>query len=410
MEGFFTPSCGNGGGVFGWLGPMSDTAVLAAPSPDDATGERWRRVALVVALALAGLGWRFAVYLLTGRTGGPIGFIEAHCVWDCEWYSLLVENGYQREVGIPSQPERANWAFFPLYPMLVAVLVHGLGLTSAIAGFLLSNAMTIAAAVLARPLLETSRAYWFFVATLMVGPFSVLFSSLYSESLFVLLTVLTLRALRQSNYLRAAGWIALLSATRITGVLMLFALATQVIVDHRRQGGRWRDLPGRVLGDRNLLLAIFLAPVGLFAFMAFLWLHMGDALAFSHIQRSWERDLIGPLAAINGVISGGFRFEYQSLLEWSWLLAGLGGLALCYVLRLRGRLPEAVFCSMALLVSLSTGVSSMMRFVAGLAPLGMVTAELLTRWRWLAWLSLAIAIALDAAVTISWFDSAMFIM
>lgn len=390
---------------------MTETMSIATAKPNAASSERWpTRTALVIALALAGLGWRLALYLLTGRPGGPIGFIEAHCVWDCEWYTALIENGYQREVGMGAQAERANWAFFPLYPMLVGSLVHGLGLSPAIAGFVLSNAMTIAAAVQARPLLDTERSYWFFVATLMIGPFSVLFSSLYTESLFVLLTVLTLLALRRSNYLLAAGWIALLSATRITGVLMVFALAVQVIVDHRNQRGRWRDLPMRVLRDKDLLLAIFLAPVGLFAYMAFLWVHMGDALAFSHLQRSWERDLIGPLAAINGVISGGFRFEYQSLLEWSWLLAGLGGLVLCYVLRLRGRVAEAVFCAIALIVSLSTGVSSMMRFVAGLVPLGMVTSDLVTRWRWLTWLGLAVAVVLNAAITLSWFDSDMFIM
>lgn len=388
-----------------------NTVLTDAPGAAPAVSARLStRVLLVIALALAGIAWRFAVYLLSGHSGGPAEFVQAHCVWDCEWYTALIENGYQREVGTPTQPERANWAFFPLYPLLAGLLVHGLGMSSALAGFVLSNALTIAAAVLARPMLDTERSYWFFVATLMIGPFSVLFSSLYTESLFVLLTVLTFLALRKSNYLLAACWIALLSASRITGVLMVFALAVQVIVDHRKQGRLWRDLPMRVLRDRDLMLAIFLAPIGLFVYMAFLWVHMGDALAFSHIQRSWDREFRGPIAAISGVVAGGFSFEYLRLLEWSWLLAGLGGLVLCYVMRLRDRLAEAVFCAIALLASLSTGVGSMMRFVAGLVPLGMVSSELLTRWRWLAWVGLAVAVALDAAISISWFNSAMFIM
>lgn len=363
----------------------------------------------VLALALLGLAWRFAVSLLSGRDGGLTGFIEAHCVWDCDWYSSIITGGYQREIGMPGQPERANWAFFPLYPLLAGGLVHGLGLAPPLAGFVLSNLLTIVTALCARPLLGSERAYWFFIATLMIGPFSVLFSSLYTESLFILLTLLSLLALQRARYLAASGWIALLSATRVTGVLMVFGLAAQVIVDHRRAGGRWRDLPVR-LRDTDLLLAIFLAPLGLFAYMAFLWLHMGDALAFSHIQRGWGREMEGPLSAIADVFVGGWAMDYYALLQWSWVLVALAGLVLCVALAARGRLAEAIFCTLCILVSLSSGVGSMVRFVAGLLPLGMLASELLTRWRWLAWLALVVAIVLDAMLTIGWFNRSMLVM
>ena len=91
-------------------------------------------------------------------------------------------------------------------------------------------------------------------------------------------------------------------------------------------------------------------------------------------------------------------------------MVALIGLALSYALRLRQRLPEAIFCALSLLVSLSTGIGSMTRFVAGLVPLGMVASELLVRWRWLAWLGLIVAIVLDAAVTLGWFNRSMFVM
>jgi len=369
-----------------------------------------RRSALVLGLALIGLAFRFAVFLLSGRDGGLIGFVDAHCVWDCSWYWGIIVDGYHAEVGMPDDPERANWAFFPLYPLLAGVLVHGIGASPPLAGFLLSNLLTIGAAILVRPLLGTERAYWFFVATLMIGPFSVLFSSLYTESLFVLLTVLTLLALRRSNYLLAATWIALLSATRITGVLMVFALAVQVIVDHRKTGGRWRDLPMRVLRDSNLVLAIFLAPLGLFAFMAFLWLHTGDALAFSHIQRAWGREFEGPFSAIARLVAAGFTTDYFSFLQWSWVLVALVGLALSCLLGLRRRLPEAIFCALSLLTALSTGIGSMVRFVAGLVPLGMMASEVLTGRRWLSWVVLVEAIVLDAVVTLGWFNQSMLVM
>lgn len=348
--------------------------------------------------------------LLSGRDGGLMGFVEAHCVWDCDWYSSIIRDGYHLEVGTPEQPERANWAFFPLYPLLAGALVHGLGLTPPLAGFVLSNLLTIATAILARPLLGSERAYWFFVATLMIGPFSVLFSSLYTESLFILLTLLSMLALQRGKYLTAGGWIALLSATRVTGVLMVFGLVAQMVVDHRKAGKRWRDLPTRALRDTDLTLAIALAPLGLFAYMAFLWLHMGDALAFSHIQRGWGREMEGPLSAVANVFAGGWAMKYYTLLQWSWVLVGLAGLVLSALLAIRGRLAEAIFCTLSILASLSSGVGSMVRFVAGLLPLGMMASELLTRWRWLAWVALLVAILLDAVVTLGWFNRSMFVM
>lgn len=364
----------------------------------------------VVALALAGIAWRYLAFRLGGKGDGILAFIDAHCVWDCASYTSIIERGYDLEIGGYGQPERANWAFFPLYPLLASIPVKVFGLSPAASGFLISNIFICLAALFSRPLLGSERAYRFFVATLMVGPFSVLFSSLYTESLFILLTVLSIVALRNGSYLKAGGWIALLSATRITGVLMVFGMLAQVIVDHRKAGGAWLALPRRVLSDGNLVLAFLIAPLGLFAYMAFLHGLTGDALAFSHIQRSWGRGFDQPLAAIGEALGDGLVPEYYVLLQQAWAVAGIIGLALSAVLALRGRLAEATFCLLCLLASLSSGIGSMVRFTAGLAPLGMIASELLARWRWLAWVAFAAAMALDAAVSLGWYNQSMFVM
>ena len=75
---------------------------------------------------------------------------------------------------------------------------------------------------------------------------------------------------------------------------------------------------------------------------------------------------------------------------------------LCGVLFWRRQIPVAIFCTLCLVLGLTNGVESMLRFVAALAPLGIVLAQLLARWRWLSWLSLVVFVALDFAWTISW--------
>ena len=38
--------------------------------------------------------------------------------WDAEWYKELAEEGYK----LPRSSGMANWAFFPLYPMVCALI------------------------------------------------------------------------------------------------------------------------------------------------------------------------------------------------------------------------------------------------------------------------------------------------
>lgn len=343
--------------------------------------------------------------------GGDFGsFIAAHCVYDCGSYTSIIEGGYNLVIGEDEQPQRANWAFFPAYPLLAWPLVKLLGLSPALAGFIVSNLLIAVAATLSRPLFSKPESYWLFVATLMVGPFSVLFSSLYTESLFVLLTILTVRSLRLGAYLTAGSWIALLSATRITGVLMVFGLLAQVAADHHSSGGKWRTLPKRIFADANLLLAFLVAPLGLFAYMTFLYGLTGDPLAFSHIQRSWGRGLDLPIAAVLDAFANGWSLDYFGLLRKSWAIAAMFGLSLSAVLASRRRYAEAIFCALCIIASLSSGIGSMVRFVAGLAPLGMMLCDLVAVRRWTLVITLVLALLAGAVVTIGWFNKSMFLM
>jgi hypothetical protein len=83
-------------------------------------------------------------------------------------------------------------------------------------------------------------------------------------------------------------------------------------------------------------------------------------------------------------------------------VAALVGFALSGVLALRRQIPAALFCGLILLLSLTNGVESMVRFVAALAPLGIVLCQLLARWRPLFFLSLPLFVVLDFEWTIGW--------
>ena len=370
-----------------------------------------RRVVIVLALALAGIALRYAVFVWAKGGGSFANYVQALCVWDCGWYQSIADGGYDLAPGVRLRPGAANWAFFPLSPMLASVVAGVVGVPVAIGGFLVSNAAAVATAIVSRPIFrDRPDAYWLFATALLIGPFSFLFSSLHTEALFILLTTVALLALDRSHYVLAGLFAALLSATRVTGVLMVFALLTRAVQQHLETGGRWHNLPIALLRNPPLILGVALAPLGLFIYIAYLSHLVGDGFAFAHIQRAWGRDLVSPLDTIGALLTLPWPLTPAAMVTASWTVAALIGLAACLLLALQRRLPAAVFCVLCIVISLSAGPTSLVRFVAGLAPVGWALCEAISRWKpaWL--LVFPVAIILDIVLTIGWMNHSVFVM
>ncbi len=355
-----------------------------------------------VVLVFAGLAIRYAGYAAAVPGASPADFAQGMCRWDCNWYVRLAENGYD---GFPTPTliNAGNWAFFPLYPMLVAVVRNFTGLETIVAATGLSLVLCIAASRVAWPLLGRDlRAYTLFAAFLVAGPFSIWFTTFYTEVLFLFLAVCVFAALQRGNILLAGVLAALLSATRIVGCFIVFAILIEIWRAHRAAGGTWRDVVPGVLGRPDWLLAILLAPLGLFAYMLFLHLHMGDALAFSHVQRAWARPAgLPPVFIHNALLSapGGQLFPTFSQQLAIGTLVGYG---LAVVLILRRQYAMGVYALLCLTAPLFAGMASMLRFTAGLAPIPLILSQLLATRRWLFAVSLLVFLASGYFTTIGW--------
>lgn len=363
----------------------------------------------LVALALCGAILKYAVFVYMTGNASPLGFADGMCIWDCGWFRSIA-SGY--ETALPTNRNGdATWAFFPLFPLIVKIVSMATTLPWTAAGILVSHAFGVLAAGAARPLFDgNDRAYWLFAFGLLLGPFSLLVSIPYSESLFILLTILVLVELQRGDYLKAGLFAALLSATRITGVLIGLAIVLQVVVDLRRSGKRWRDLPSAVLGDNRLLLGLALVPVGLIAYMVYLRITMGDGLAFAHVQSAWGRTPDNPFLQLSKAVLAAWPFNDVWDRQTTYLLGAAVAIVLTTLVALRGRYAAAMFCVAALVIAFSTGVQSSVRFAAGLAPLGIVTAEYLAAHRWLYWASFPIGLAIGLAIVAGWLSGADFTM
>src|SRR3954447_16578336 len=235
------------------------------------------------AAALWGLAARGALVDPRGvtRPFGPAGnaLVAPLARWDSVWYLAIANDGYPAD-----DPRRA--AFFPLYPLLVGA-VNALVREPILAGTLVSLACFAVALVLLHRLtaLELGApAARMTVWALALFPGAVFFSAVYSEALYLMLSVGCIYAARTGRWATAGAVGALGAATRSAGVLLVVPL---VVLWLARSERRPRDAAW-----------IALVPAGLAAFCAALAAGGGDALAPFHAQDIWFRHFAGPFAGV----------------------------------------------------------------------------------------------------------------
>ena len=364
----------------------------------------FRLLAIPLGFAVLGYFMRLFAYLVAGWKPSIWAYPDGLCRWDCQWYVILAKNGYD-PFPVPDLLDAGNWAFFPLFPGIVGGLHALSGWPVMNIATAVSIALSIAAALVAYELFDRNlRAFVLYSAFLLCGPFSIYFTSFFTEVLFVLLTNCVMLALKRSNYLAAGFFAGLLSATRIVGVFIVVAIALQWLLDYRARGGTLRGLLPEVWRRPEIILAVLISPLGCFAYMAYLYHLMGDALAFQHVQRAWGRVPGNPL-----------EYLWIGLTDWpdsgfwpstnQWLgLAALFGIGMTAVLAFQRKYPMAVFSLICLVLPLSAGMASMLRFVVALSPVVLPVMMLLARWRVLFFLALAAFVVGDYFFTVGWLE------
>ncbi len=213
--------------------------------------------------------------------------------WDSVWFLRIAKHGYDAASGAAS-------AFYPLYPGAVGVSGRALFGHYVLAGILVSLAAAFGSFLLLHRLAEEQlgadgarRA----VLYLAVFPFTLFLQAVYSESLYLLLTLAAFALAERSRFLAAGAVAGLALLTRPVGVALLPALGVLA----------WRERERlRALASLGIALPIFAA------YPVYLWRAEGDPWAFVHAQRLWSRHLspAGPLGGIwDGLRAGWAAIE-----------------------------------------------------------------------------------------------------
>ena len=198
--------------------------------------------------------------------------------WDGLWYLRIADQGYSDGDG--------SAAFFPLYPLAVRALSTLLGGHPLAAALVLSNLAYLAGLVVFYRLGETEfsgEVARRSVLLLAVFPTAFFFLAPYTESLFLLLSALTLFAARQRRWAFAGVAGALAALTRAIGLTLVLPLAIEAIRALRESGRGFRAALG-ALG------AAALVPLGTLSYLAYWERRSGDLFAPLRSQHGWLRE------------------------------------------------------------------------------------------------------------------------
>jgi hypothetical protein len=249
--------------------------------------------------------------------------------WDSAWYLVIAHYGYRPDLGVYTAPRAA---FFPLYPLGVRA-ISWLGAPPVLAGVLVSVAALAAALYgihrlttleLARDVRTTladdraADAARLAVLLMAFAPMAFFFSAVYSESLYMALSVGLFWSARNGRWMWVGVLGALAGATRSTGLVLLLPAVMIYLYGPRedrppdRHGERrWRVSPRYRLRREALWLGLL--PVGAALYGLYLALAGGDALAPFNAQGVWGRHFIGPYAGVWEGVRAAFEGVRQLL-------------------------------------------------------------------------------------------------
>lgn len=333
--------------------------------------------------------------------------------FDAGWYLRLARRGYDWNEALRGRPQ--NVAFFPLYPALMRVSGDLVTVPARLldqpdwlgggdarvlwGGVLVSIACFCVALVRlgrlagqdTRDIAAGRRA----VVLLSAWPFAFFFSAPYSEALFLLTSVSTVLAWRESHGLgRAFAWGVAAGLTRSNG----WTLAIPLLVDVWRRR-REPDVAARLLAATG--------PVaGMALFSGYVFTLTGRPLEWLSAQEGWGRTL-SPFAFITRRVAsivelGPLGYVVDQPVDALTAIAAFVTIATCFMWLRRGHWLEGVLGLCYLAPALAIDLPATGRMTAVVFPTFIMLG------RWLTGVRYGIVVGLAAALQ-AWLAARFFL-
>jgi hypothetical protein len=357
-----------------------------------------------------------ALYLVAGALHWEGGSPQAHPTflgfagtWDASYYRRIVEHGYPATLPVDSNGDvqQNEWAFLPLYPLIVRGLMTATGLGFPAAGVLVAMLCGAAASLVLYRLVASrvgSVSGLWAAVFFCFGPLSFVLQIAYAESLFFLLLFAALLATMARRYWTVIPFGVAAAFTRPGELALPLTLGIVYVIRalRARRGGE-------AFGVRERVAMIVAGAVTAVAGLAWPLLAAtvtGTPGAYVETELSWWTGFIGRVAFVPLTPWFLFTWRYASVAGALLVVAVIGGYAWLLSrpsIRALGTEVVAYAASYALyLFAVFLPQQSLFRLLIPLAPLA--GAPALTHNRRARTIVLAAGIALQpVALVLLWF-------
>lgn len=286
--------------------------------------------------------------------------------FDGAYYLLIAAKGYT-----------VNAGFFPLFPLSIHLFTWNLMSFDPIqyfAGIALVSLFFISALFVFYKLIKLDYKENIAASSiifLLIFPTSFFFASIYSESLFLLLSLFSFYFARKKKWICAGLFAGLLSATRLVGIAMFPALLYEYFRHEKNK-------------SLTKLFSIFISPLGLISYAFYNYFKWGNPFYFIEAQGNFQNNR----SVDSVVLPAQTIFRYFKILtsvspnlyEW-WvsffeILFFIFTLVLFYIAwKKKIRISYLIFGVLCFLIPASSGTfSGLPRYILTIFPLFIVLA------------------------------------
>lgn len=244
-------------------------------------------ISRITFLVFAMLGLYFFP-LDSGYLGKQVDSSVPAIVW--EWanfdgrhYIDIAASGYRN----------TNFAFFPLYPLLISIFGNFFQIPFLYSGIFISLASFLVALVFIWKIIRLD--YKKDIAQLAVFlicfyPLSFFYNSVYADSQFLLFSTASFYFARRGNWILAGIFGGLTTLTRLSGLALIPALLFEWISQNLNENQfRWKVLLPRFLKSKAMV-CLLLTTLGFVSYLVYLQIFFGNWLLFQTSFSAWKQD------------------------------------------------------------------------------------------------------------------------
>lgn len=232
---------------------------------------------LVLSLKLFA-AWIILLTIIALLGGSLFGGLNNYTFWDlANWdgrhFLEIAQRGYQNKI---------QYAFFPLYPILINTFASIFGINYLHSAILISMISTFGIIYFFLLFLKENK-YKYplrIVGIFLIFPTSFHLITIYSESLFLLFSLMTFYMAGKKKFYQAAIFAALSSSVRVAGVAVILALIVETFLEKTSL--------------KTKITVSLLSSLGLLSYCTFLYIQTGNPLYFLISELSWERGVTLP--------------------------------------------------------------------------------------------------------------------